>query len=857
MTIAPVRHSARAHALIRRRLFERAREYFPDHLGREDWDPSDPRLGRQDLGLGRLDTDALAPDRRGPGGWDPSDPGNHSEDLGQGLLDAYALALHVLWTYQEAWAREGFLSLAKLDVSVNRLLAQIAYRPAPGSAAIGLQHFRCTPEVTAVLPAGFRVVGPSLGDEPDAVYETLAPLRLDPSLNEVRAFSPETMPGATSGAGSDASGSGSDGSADSAGDSTSSTGVASTGPLPDALQERLGAGLGGDLAAREARRARAEMRKLSEVMRRMKEAGVEECTSVKDYLCEQLCAAQEAAAMGVHAPGPLTESQELALRQLRKLARQQQSAIDALEKALARCADEADEAYRERLDAMSSFLDAFVSGLVQDARDQVVLLRGAGALARMDRAFGDLQRPSALGSAAPGTDTLHLAIVDAGRIGPGTLDVRTGDWFVLAEDVERVDDAGRAFPRRVYREAIQVVSVSEESIDGVQGRFTRITFSPKLQRRYRLDRTVLVGNLAMVSHGSTVVEDATVSLDGRSLTLSEGPLTWLRSPRDPNGRRPELKVLVDGREWERVTHLLASPRTATVYAVEPLADGRARVRFGDGINGAVVPTRASIRLEYRVGIGSSANRDPGAVDRLMDSHAAVESTLNPFPLRGGTQPEPREQAKVRAPAALRAMDRAVSLSDVRALVLTFDGIQRAQVRRGARRGRIRVIVSGFDGQPVDDLGAVRRFLQVRVAPGVVVEVAHAAPVYVHAEITLQYVAGANPIDVIRDARIALGAESHPDRPEGLLHPDNTTLGQDLTLSEVYAALEKVPKLRSCRVDRLYRQSLSKAGVPVPLSEIDRVLADVVVAAPNERLLWAPSMDGVDGLHLTFEEATDQ
>ena len=64
-------------------------------------------------------------------------------DHGRGLLDALAMGLHVLWTYQQAWADEGFLATARLPASVRRLLASSATLGDPGFAASGLQHFRC------------------------------------------------------------------------------------------------------------------------------------------------------------------------------------------------------------------------------------------------------------------------------------------------------------------------------------------------------------------------------------------------------------------------------------------------------------------------------------------------------------------------------------------------------------------------------------------------------------------------------------------------------------------------------------------------------------------------------------------
>src|SRR5215470_11283793 len=97
--------------------------------------------------------------------WDPLRPSEIAPDLGRGFLDCYALALHVLWTYQDAWADEGFLATARLPASTARLLELIGYAPRPASAATGLQHFRAKPGANTTLPPGFKVGAPAAGDQ--------------------------------------------------------------------------------------------------------------------------------------------------------------------------------------------------------------------------------------------------------------------------------------------------------------------------------------------------------------------------------------------------------------------------------------------------------------------------------------------------------------------------------------------------------------------------------------------------------------------------------------------------------------------------------------------------------------------
>ncbi len=812
-------HRLQTHAEIRGRLYEGARHHFPDH--------------------------------QQPGGWDPRQTGSAAvdasfgEDLARGMLDAYALALHVLWTYQEAWSAEGFLSLAELPTSVGSLLRSIGYQPTPGTAAVGVQHLRSV--APALLPRGFRVASAGRGDETTVVYETLAPVRLDPRHNEMRAWAPAL--------GQDSSGNGSSqGSGETSGDEAFD--VPRMEPVSEALTDRLAAGTGGDLAARRAARARVEVRRLADTLRQLRDAGGDACSGVMEALCEQLCEAQKQAASAPTRPGSMSESQKLARRRLAKLA---PGDVRALQRALERGEGEMDADYRARLDAMARFLEGFVSGLVQDARDQVVLLRGPRALSRLDTA-GRPELPSRLGVARPGTDSLVLLPMRSGRIEFTPLSsLRTGDWLVFGEELSRVDDDGKLQQERTYHEAVRIVTTSEEEPAVGSGRVTRIVFEPPLRRLYRLDRTLVLGNIARVSEGQSVEERVSLQLDGTTAQLSEQPLTWLPEPRAPGGRTPACRVWVGNEEWTLTDNLLAASPTARVFAVESMPEGRTRLRFGDGQSGALIPVGDSIRVSYRIGIGVAGNRDAMRVDVLRDAHASVTATFNPLSMRGGTPAEDIATARTQAPAALRAMDRAVSLFDVRALALTFGGVQRATVLRGPRRGELFVTVSGFGGEPLADLRELEAFLRARVAPGVRIVVRNARLVAVYVDAVLRIEEGADAVAVMSEARIRLGVDDplSESQPVGLLHPKRSRIDDDLRLSEVYAALEGVAGLSSCLVRRLYRRAHDFSGKPLPVAASTRVLSDVIVATSDERLRWAPPEQGRDGVLLELEQERDR
>ena len=597
--------------------------------------------------------------------WDPTAIGaTAAVDLGRGLFDSIALGLHVLWTYQQAWAEECFLATARLPGSVAKLLAHLGYRGGPGAAATGLQHLHAKADTREVLlAAGIQVSSPPKNGQPAATFETLEPLRLDVRLNEVRPFMPAARRASVGAAIVGRP------SADTGEPKAPPPSAGLFGPTSAAqgIEDRLEIQRHGPHAARKAARARQDARHLASLVSKFGLDQMKGCEGALDRLCEKLCAAQKAAAdagFDAGTPAPLSESQEIVARQLRNLARRQKDALSDLEAAMAPCPGEDPAAYARRLDALAAFLDAFVGGLIQEARDQIVLLRGPAALSNLDRAFGADGSPApARGSAMPGADFLFVLPADDGQPPP----LRPGDWLVVAEDVERIAPDGSSTTERVHREAVRVVRVSREVPRGTRDTLARIHFSPALTRRYRLDDVVLIGNIAPISEGATVVEELTVGAGARLLALGHGPLTWLRDVSAPRGRRPEIGLTVAGRSWQRADDLLAAGPTDPVFAVEPLPAGGARLRVGDGESGAALTFGARVIATYRVGLGEGGNRAARRIDGLATAQPTVESTFNPLPTSGGADPEPTDLARARGPHTVGTLDRAVSVDDVEVL----------------------------------------------------------------------------------------------------------------------------------------------------------------------------------------------
>lgn len=767
-----------------------------------------------------------------PIAWDPHQPpARERTDVGRAVLDASALGLHVLWTYQEAWGTEGFLALATLDRSVEDLLHQIGHQPNPGLAALGLQHFACRAGVSGTLRRGFKVRSPARGLQSEAVFETLEALELLPEHNLIRVVAWGRTDGTVD---------------DEVSEGASPPLPAPTPATPDdsvsrAIRERLGRGGAAQWAADQAAsRARLKLRRMADLATELASEGHTGCEEKLQGLCEELCAALEVAS-SVQPPSPPTTAQRLMARQLARLERRGGDAVGALEQALACGENESDEAHAARVDAMARFLDSLMVELIQDSRDQIVLLKGASELRRLQRLYS--VPSSRFGVAPAGTDQLTLAFERPGGLLPAVLPrLRPGTWLVLGE---RADDGTKRGTTR-WLQGVRVRDARVVEVGGPESKATQIAFLPPLGRSVDLDRLVLLGNVVPISHGETVEEATTTSLDGTTLMLREAPLTWLPSPAAPLGRRPEIDVRVGDRTLHQRPDLLDATHEDLVFAVEPLAQGRTRLRLGDGRYGARVAPGEVVHVRYRIGVGDQGNREEGRIEDPVQSHPLVASTFNPLPSVGGVSPVLHESVRTRAPQALRALDRAVSRADLPALAIQLDGVGRASLAPSRSRRRADVIVSSPQATPLPaaDLERVGRTLQARVPPGVDVRTHNASHPGLQTAIVLRISPRADAIDVIRQSRIALGVELEATGEPGLLHPHRTDLGMTVHLSDLYGALEGVPGLDSVLVEAFHRADQAPS------------LARAIHLAHHERPSWSLGTSG-DGVTLRYELTRDR
>ncbi len=254
---------------------------------------------------------------------------------------------------------------------------------------------------------------------------------------------------------------------------------------------------------------------------------------------------------------------------------------------------------------------------------------------------------------------------------------------------------------------------------------------------------------------------------------------------DPRTALPAATLAAGFEIWEARRDLLASDRFATDFVVETETDGRAFVRFGDGIQGRKPSRGTRFTLAYREGGGAAGNVGADTLFHVVTS-APVASLRNPLPASGGQDPESIEAVRLAAPVAFRSQERAVTPADYEAVAERHPQVQKAKATR-RWTGSWHTMFVTVDRRGGADVDAdfedeLRAFLERFRLAGHDLEID--APRYVPLDVGLRICV--TPGFVRADVKATLAAEFsrfdiEPGR-RGFFHPDELTFGEPIYLS---------------------------------------------------------------------------
>lgn len=221
---------------------------------------------------------------------------------------------------------------------------------------------------------------------------------------------------------------------------------------------------------------------------------------------------------------------------------------------------------------------------------------------------------------------------------------------------------------------------------------------------YCYDRTTthVNANVGLATAGQSVTEilgnGSAATLD-QEFTLKQSPLTYIQAA-SATGRASTLTVAVNGMNWMEVPTLYQAGPAASVYATLYRSDGTTDVLFGDGSEGATLPTgQNNVQARYRIGSGMAGNIAAGTLTTLMDRPLGVNGVTNPEAATGGQDPQSLAEIRQNASQTVLTLGRAVSITDYQNYASTFAGIAKAYaiwIPNGPGRG-VYLTVAGIGG----------------------------------------------------------------------------------------------------------------------------------------------------------------
>lgn len=303
-------------------------------------------------------------------------------------------------------------------------------------------------------------------------------------------------------------------------------------------------------------------------------------------------------------------------------------------------------------------------------------------------------------------------------------------------------------------------------------------------------------------------------------TPAHSPLAWLASNTDPSlPPSPEILVVAtsDGFPWSWVNSLLDVGPLQQVFTVDPGAYrpvGSARpdgtipmdyagdpgdtLRFGDGTYGALPDSTESFQVTYRIGAGAAGNVPPGSITSISDPTLSklASAVTNPFPARGGADPETIDHVRRIAPDAFsKVLLRAVAPGDYECQARTLPWVQTVRTRfrhTGSWLSAFTWVAANSSHIPSHaHQRALASLLERRRMAGCASFVSAPRYVSLDIDVTVHAKRGAFRDDVRAAVAKRLSATQFPDGTAGFFRDGRFGFGQALKRHDLVASIKHV------------------------------------------------------------------
>jgi hypothetical protein len=295
---------------------------------------------------------------------------------------------------------------------------------------------------------------------------------------------------------------------------------------------------------------------------------------------------------------------------------------------------------------------------------------------------------------------------------------------------------------------------------------------------------LVLANLLQITRGKTIANEVLGSGDAtnpaQDFQLSQSPVTYLSQG---SGYASTIQLTVNNLPWTEVPSFYGQAPDATVFVTREDNQGNTHVMFGDGVNGARLPTGMNnVIATYRIGAGAAVP-PAGKLTVIAKSYPGLRSVLNPVAVSGGADPQPANQIQRYAPRSVLTFGRAVSVFDYQAIAAQVAGVTRASAVWGWNDARQRALVTIYVGDDSGAYTAAQTALASVGDPNRPVQVVLATQIPVALVMTVLVTPGMDTTIIGAAVVVALS-----DTAAGLFGSWNMGIGQTVFDSQVEAAV---------------------------------------------------------------------
>lgn len=368
---------------------------------------------------------------------------------------------------------------------------------------------------------------------------------------------------------------------------------------------------------------------------------------------------------------------------------------------------------------------------------------------------------------------------------------------------------------------------------------TLLQLDKPLKYEYIRDTVRINANVALATHGESVQEilgngDATKAF--QKFVLKQPPLTYT-SAATASGIQSSLQIRVNDILWKEVPTFYGRTEEERIYITRQNDNGQTTVCFGDGINGARLPSgQQNIKAYYRKGIGTAGLLKARQLSQLTTLPLGVREAVNPLATSGAQNSEQLADARNNATLNIYTLDRIVSLQDYEDFACAFAGISKAYATSTwcGKRPCVHLTVAGANGATVSKDSVLYKHLlqaiQQAAIPDVLVVVDSFQNLLFQINASIQTHPDYIAEQVLKQSKQALYQH---------FSFKNRQFGQAVALSEVVHLIQNIAGVIAVDVNQLYRidktstkQSILKAKLASP-NQSTVFPAELLTIIPDE------------------------